>query len=483
MAQPLSDYFALEAGEYLDQLDALLTRSDSPDPERLFRAARGVRGSAQIAGVSPIALVAERLEEGARALRERQIEWSDEVRQRALRTVDDLRVLVRAHPRWGADEEERARAAVERWGGTVPEHRRDAAAHGGEQIFSFVEREITQVVAEMDRVADELREAPAAREPLRTVLRRMRPVRGVAGMPALAPVLEVLEGIEDAVHEVMARSLTVEGYYLELLHSARDALAAAGGHLAAGEAPGDSPELDRFREIRDRGDEQVGEAGIVPLSALFAPGGANILASPMAPVPSGGGEVPGDVESFLRIESTGFLDRAEALVAETEARPGARFSRVARQLADLAMNVRELAATYGLDAIASAASAAADALRGSGSPEAAREAIEDLRAALPGAAPRRPRREASPAPVQAPGAGSADPAGPGAGPSQAGGVEGVVPIEALLYDPRGALRAALGLRPQIEQLAGPAAEQGPFAAAIDELFGLVELGLTANRAS
>ena len=53
----------------------------------------------------------------------------------------------------------------------------------------------------------------------------MRPVRGVAGMEALAPVLEVLEGIEDAAHEILSRTAAVRPAELELL--------AAGGSGAA----------------------------------------------------------------------------------------------------------------------------------------------------------------------------------------------------------------------------------------------------------
>ena len=115
MAQPLSEYFTLEAGEYLDQMDALLAGSDRPDPVRFFRLARGVRGSAQLAGAGPIAEVAERLEDGARAIRDGLLQWAPEVRDRARRTADDLRTLVERHGAWGQAEEERARAAAERW--------------------------------------------------------------------------------------------------------------------------------------------------------------------------------------------------------------------------------------------------------------------------------------------------------------------------------------------------------------------------------
>ncbi|HEX5872132.1 MAG TPA: Hpt domain-containing protein, partial [Longimicrobium sp.] len=115
MAQPLSEYFTLEAGEYLDQMDALLAGSDRPDPVRFFRLARGVRGSAQLAGAAPIAEVAERLEDGARAIRDGVMQWSPEVRDRARRTADDLRTLVEHHGGWSEADDERAAAAADRW--------------------------------------------------------------------------------------------------------------------------------------------------------------------------------------------------------------------------------------------------------------------------------------------------------------------------------------------------------------------------------
>ncbi|HET6232525.1 MAG TPA: Hpt domain-containing protein [Longimicrobiaceae bacterium] len=501
MPQPLSEYFALEAGEYLDQLDALLKPGDAPDAAQFFRLARGVRGSAQIAGASGIALVAERMEDGARALRDGPLAWSEELRQRSVRTIDDIRVLVRAHPRWGDAEQTRARDAAALWGDADGERRPSSVAAGGDQLFAFVRREITGVVAELDRVTAELAEAPTAREPLRAVLRRMRPVRGVAGMPALAPVLEVLEGIEDAVHEVLARSLSVDGGYLDLLVAARDALDGAGFALERGEAPTASGELERFRDLREQtggaGDEET-EAGVIPVSELFyADAGPHILSSPLAPVaPADAETATAEVDSFLRIEATGFLDRAESLVAELPSKPKRRFARITAQLADLATSVRELAGTYGLTQTASAAEDAAKRLRKSKNAEEARDALADLRASLPGAAPR-PPKTADASTETAPGdAGSGDGKQADSGDSKSADAgtstvipvvpdeDGVVPIEALLYDGEAALREALALRARIDALMGAAARPGaPLGDTLDELFGLVELGLHAKRAS
>lgn len=478
MTQPLREYFALEAGEFLDQMDALLAGSDRPDPVRFFRLARGVRGSAQLAGAAPIAQVAERLEDGARAIRDGVLAWSPEVRDRARRTADDLRILVERHDSWGAAEDERARAAMERWG-DVHGRRRSDQPGAGDELFSFVRREITGVVAEMDRVLAELARQPELREPLRVVLRRMRPVRGVAGMEALAPVLEVLEGIEDAAHEVLSRTAPVLTAELELLAAGGSALRAAGTALEGGQAPGESPELGAFRELRDRAEDAAGEEdGVIPVSRLFADGaGAHLVSSPMAPMP-GEGEMTPEVESFLRIEATGFLDRADGLLGSLPARPR-RFTRLAREVAELAASVRDLASTYGVAGLAAAAELAATRLRAATTPEEARDALQRLRHALPGAPPP-PAVAASPAVTSAETPGEVEPGvQPQPAKSESADEEGVLPVETLFYAGDDALREALALRGRIAQLAasGPGT---PLGDALDELFGLVELGLSAR---
>jgi HPt (histidine-containing phosphotransfer) domain-containing protein len=477
MTQPLREYFALEAGEFLDQLDALLAGSDRPDPVRFFRLARGVRGSAQLASAAPIAEVAERLEDGARAIRDGVLSWSPEVRDRARRTADDLRVLVERHGSWGPAEDERARAAVERWS-DVHGRRRSDQPGAGDELFAFVRREIAGVVGEMDRVLAELARQPELREPLRVVLRRMRPVRGVAGMEALAPVLEVLEGIEDAAHEVLSRTAPVLTAELELLAAGGSALRAAGSALEGGQAPGESAELGAFRELRDRAEDAAGEEdGVVPISRLFADGaGGHLVSSPMAPVP-GEGEMTAEVEAFLRIEATGFLDRAEGLLGSLPARPR-RFTRIAREVAELAASVRDLASTYGVAGLATAAELAATRLRAATAPDEARDALQRLRYALPGAP--QPPAVAPSAPVTSAETPEAvEPAVTAPTRAESADEEGVVPIETLLYAGEDALREALALRGRIADLAasGPGT---PLGDALDELFGLVELGLAGR---
>src|SRR2546423_7638560 len=66
----MSDFFALEAGEYLERLDALLTTGEGPNADELVRLARAQRGSALMANQHAIARTAAALEALARAVRE-----------------------------------------------------------------------------------------------------------------------------------------------------------------------------------------------------------------------------------------------------------------------------------------------------------------------------------------------------------------------------------------------------------------------------
>jgi hypothetical protein len=114
---------------------------------------------------------------------------------------------------------------------------------------------------------------------------------------------------------------------------------------------------------------------------------------------------------------------------------------VARQLADLASSIRDLAGTYGLAALAKAAGAAAERLRGTRSAEEAREALRGLRAAP---FPARPRIRRRPFPTRT--------------RRRRRVTTTWSPIETLLYGPEAALREALALRARIEALIGGRAE-------------------------
>lgn len=131
MSERLDRYFALEATDYLDQLEEELSTSARPDLDLLLRLCRGVRGSAQMAGAESVAAVAERLEEGIRSVQGNHIVWSEDVRQLSRQTAADLKVLVRASGRWGELDDTTVRGAIDRWNEVEPAPARevDEALH------------------------------------------------------------------------------------------------------------------------------------------------------------------------------------------------------------------------------------------------------------------------------------------------------------------------------------------------------------------
>jgi len=106
MSNPLhgADFFALEAGECLDQLEQLITRPDGPPPDEMLRCARALRGSALMANHPAIARAAAGLEQLARALRDGSRSWDAGVRERSGQAIDEFRRLVRRTRDWTSSD-------------------------------------------------------------------------------------------------------------------------------------------------------------------------------------------------------------------------------------------------------------------------------------------------------------------------------------------------------------------------------------------
>jgi len=113
MATTLNDYFASEAGEYLDQLERLCAAPSQPDPEKLLRLVNGVRGAAELARHPRIASIAARLETALGAAA--GAAWDEALRGRIAWTISDLQHLVRAAATWGPADDMRAHEALRRW--------------------------------------------------------------------------------------------------------------------------------------------------------------------------------------------------------------------------------------------------------------------------------------------------------------------------------------------------------------------------------
>jgi len=208
MTQPLgmSDFFALEAGEYLDRLDALLQPPAPPAAEELVRLARALRGSALMASQQGIARAAMGLEALARGVREGRRPWDAATTQIAIRAVDDLKIFVRKAASWSDADTAKAEALasqLEQLGGRPSAQVRAAEAMGLDAgARAFVAREGAAIASALDRAGRAMRANPMAHDPLQQVLKALQPLRGLAALTDLPPLPDLLEGIEQAIGEI-----------------------------------------------------------------------------------------------------------------------------------------------------------------------------------------------------------------------------------------------------------------------------------------
>jgi hypothetical protein len=288
MTNPLAaaDFFALEAGECLDRLEALVGRPDGPPGDEFLRTARVLRGSALMAGQQPIARAAAGLEGLARAYRDGRRPWDPATREQAAQAVEEFRLLVRRVREWG--EAETARSvrlglSLESLAGrstSEPPARRDEHGNLNTGVRAFVAREGALIASALDRAARALRGAPGDREPLYTVIRRMQSLRGLAELSELAPLPEILDGIELAVGDLTRLYAPPPGVD-EVMAAASAALTRISRDIADhGRPEPETEEARRFTELLLRA--FAVERDVVPIESLYFAGDPEPVTPPLA---------------------------------------------------------------------------------------------------------------------------------------------------------------------------------------------------------
>lgn len=279
MTNPLAaaDFFALEAGECLDRLESLMGRPDGPPADEFLRTARVLRGSALMAGQQPIARAAAGLEGLARAYRDGRRAWDPATREQAGQAIEEFRLLVRRVREWGEAETARTvrlglglESLAGRAPGADPARGETGGAASGELnvgVRAFVAREGALIASALDRAARALRASPGEREPLYTVIRRMQSLRGLAELSELAPLPEILDGIELAVGDLTRLHAPPPGVD-EVMAAASVALTRIARDIAEqGRPVSDTEEAQRFTELLLRA--FAVERDVVPIEALF----------------------------------------------------------------------------------------------------------------------------------------------------------------------------------------------------------------------
>ena len=277
MTQPgkpvgMADFFALEAGEYLERLDALLQPSDSPGAEEFVRLARALRGSALMAKHQAIARAAAGLESLARAARESRRGWDVETKQLAVRAVDDLKIFVRRAASWTDADTAKAEALgqqLERVAGRPPVSARGPEAPGLDAgARAFVAREGAAIASALDRAAQALQANRAAHDPLRQVLKAVQPLRGLAALNDLPPLPDLLEGIERAVAKASGSGPEPPPQVAELFQAAATAVARSAREVAdRGRPDPEGAEFQTFAGLLLKFTER--EPDVVPIGSLY----------------------------------------------------------------------------------------------------------------------------------------------------------------------------------------------------------------------
>ena len=266
----MADFFAMEAGEYLERLDELVSPSDPPDPEQFHSIARALRGSALMAGQQQVARVAGGLEAVAHGVKASTLTWDEALRQLSIRAVDDLKVLVRAVGNWGTSEDARVQGIateLEKVAGSTPAGARVSTQELDPGTRAFIAREGAAVGSALDVAAKTLTRDPAAVDALDAVMRALQPLRGIASLSDLPPMADLLDGIERAVQELMRRAepATNPGAVFD---AAAKAVSRASQEITAqGQADPDSAEAAEFANqlgvLLDMG------PNVVPVESLY----------------------------------------------------------------------------------------------------------------------------------------------------------------------------------------------------------------------
>ncbi len=267
----LTEFFAMEAGEYLERLDALVSPHDPPSAGEVVRITRALRGSALMAKQHAIAGTTAALENLARSIDEGRRPWDAQIKQLMVRTVDDLKTFVRGIGAWSEADDAKAQTLAEELdaaaGRSSASHRQPVDHQLDAGTRAFIGREGAAVASALDHAAKSLQQNPLAHDPLQRALTLMQPLRGLASLSELSPLPDILDGVEQAVGELSRNDDPLPEAAL-LFHSAAKALSRAAQEAATiGTPDPDAPEASDFAT---RLGHVLGlDVDVVPIESLF----------------------------------------------------------------------------------------------------------------------------------------------------------------------------------------------------------------------
>jgi len=269
----LLHYFVLEATDYIDRLDSLVTAAgdEGPDASAFGRYARNLRGSATMSRQMGIAELSSALERLARALRNRAIRWDVGLSGAVVSAIDDLRILVRAIRIPGADENARVRARVEELARLVPASVSAFATPSQSHpsgAMPFLASESAELARALDHLVSASDDAAARARPAE----RVRALRGVAELKDVPVLGEVVEAVENTLKTLELSSVQAPTTKQKTLLTASAAILrrVARDIATRGRVSDEIPELASFKAALAAAEPEAGRADrIVPIAQLF----------------------------------------------------------------------------------------------------------------------------------------------------------------------------------------------------------------------
>ncbi len=491
------DFFIAEANEYIDRLDSLVASGGAGGPEAtaFARNARMLRGSATMSRREGIASVAGALERVARAIGDGKLSWDPALSAAVIGSVDDLRILLRNARTWSALDEQRSSARTSELARFAPSPEDPAAAAPAAARNVFLAGETGELAGALEQFAV----APTP-DSLRSVMQRLRALRGVADVRDMVPMGEVMETVEDALRPLEAHPGAPAAEAQRALARAASAfLRRASRDIGARGTPDpDASELADFHGAAAAVPQHAGKGDrIVPISQLFYEDeGPHVVSESDHP--------PTTAAERFRLEVVSLAEHLRGVVAEARsASGGAPRDRSGRELRNALRALGSAAHSFGERSVARFAaewSTRASALDAAGlvqldevaklladpssSSAAIRSGVEQLTSTGEGRTPRPTPRPPSRTPLRTPTGrelhelleeGIASFLELDDTPLSVPAAledEKVVPIDDLLYRGRAALERAAALRAELLYL-----DAAPPREVVEELFDLIELAL------
>jgi HPt (histidine-containing phosphotransfer) domain-containing protein len=357
MPRSLLEFFADESGDYLDKMERALAAGPTPDADELRRFARALRGSARMADQDAIARAAGAVQGAAADLAAGRRHWGADLKGSLESALRDIRGMVDSVKSPPPDIGKRAEAIAERLGATSPP---PPPPKDDERFRRYLGTELRGLATDIGESLVVLERDPRNREPLKRLLRRIRPLRGIEGVDEIPAVGPAVTALEEVILRIADTSATVGPGHLVLFRRARQALDDVATELIRGEQPSGVVEgAVEIEDLKEQVLETAAQREITWISELFHDDpGPHIEACPMAE------RGAGSWEGFFALEATGSLDTIERLRAELAHAPEGA-SRIAERLTYSFRQLRERAVTFGHTGLGRVARRAGAAVRAS----------------------------------------------------------------------------------------------------------------------